>query len=562
MMKSRRLARKDLASRILSSQLELSQLRPGRVTALLRMGLPAKSIAQVEQSTLYQKHPRGLLRPIVEAYSRSGARADAFRVLRDQRPGDVTPYEPLLIECIRNGDDRGLRDAAWMMQDFGVVMRAETYGMLICARLASGEPERALRVAQHAITNGAPPPYPAIDSLIVALSEAGQTTSALEVANTLRVRHGLCLDPASRATHKLLDCAARSSWPLEVLSVLKELSSHIDHVESRGKKSDSKRSDHRIDESSTEVKDLLHDELMQRCVRAGNLAAARALLVEMESVGTVMSEGAIDGFLCALLDDGRIEAIEEATRIAARRWPLSLLGPVDADLDPVLSTGADAARSGTGIDSPSAGSSGLHTDSLTTAAGLATSELPALQLNLRDLPEGVARLCCVKFFQRLANLTPTDVLLQWASDESCNATQQATGPSDDEPHTENSSRRTSSKQSVVHGERVSLLLSNSSLRHAIILQAASLQPPIKLQARKELLKPSLGVRQIKPIPHTEQGSQILLVAGRVELGRWAKQCAEQRVTKSNRTGLVLAAGAHNMLWAVLFVAWSVGIASG
>ena len=193
---SRELVRQNVASRILSSQLELSQLRPARVTALLRMGLPLEGIAQVERSTLYQKHPRGLLRPIVEAYSRSGSRSDAMRVLRDQRASDVAPYEPLLIECVRNGDDQGLRDAAWMMRDFGAVPSAETYGMLIAARLASGEPERALRVAQHAITNGAPPPPAAIDSLIVVLSEAGQTTSALEVANTLRVRHGLLLDPA------------------------------------------------------------------------------------------------------------------------------------------------------------------------------------------------------------------------------------------------------------------------------------------------------------------------------------------------------------------------------
>ena len=69
----------------------------------------------------------------------------------------------------------------------------------------------------------------------------------------LRVRHGW--SASERATQLLLDGAARSDLPLEVLSVLQELRLHRPP-----------------EEAPRLAADLLH-----RCCRAGNVAAARAL---------------------------------------------------------------------------------------------------------------------------------------------------------------------------------------------------------------------------------------------------------------------------------------------
>ena len=80
--------RTTLASQILDVQRDCSRLRPSRLAALLRMGLPPNYISRVEQAAL-RKHSKHLLRPIVEAYSKAKMPADAIRVLRDQQPTAV-----------------------------------------------------------------------------------------------------------------------------------------------------------------------------------------------------------------------------------------------------------------------------------------------------------------------------------------------------------------------------------------------------------------------------------------------------------------------------------------
>jgi hypothetical protein len=333
-----RAAATALASAILHSQ--RSDFSARHYEALLRI-VPPEDIAAVEQRAAASMHTDGLrplLRPLVGAYSAAGQRGDALRLLRTHRP-DAASFDPLLLACVAQGADEDLRAAYWLMRDVGVSPSADTYGELIRARVFRGEADRALRVCVHALDAGHPPPPAAVDDLYESLIAAGLTGSALDLAETLRVRHGRRLESGERATHLLLDGAANSSVPLESLFVLRVLSQHHDEAATPG----------------------LAADLLQRCVRANNVNAARALARECDALGIPLGAESRDALLLALLER---EALSDAFAHAA-----PLLG------------GRDDHRVGdrptvTAASSPSPSASAL-----------------GLVLDLRGLPEGAAVSC-------------------------------------------------------------------------------------------------------------------------------------------------------------------------
>lgn len=526
-----------LAARILASQRNVGKMYPNKLTALLRMGLPKDGIDTIERSAL-QKYPQKLLRPLVEAYSKADLRAEAMRVLRDQQPQAVSPYEPLLVECVKAGDDQGLRETAWLMREHGAVPTPETYGLLIDARLESGEPDRALRIAQHALVARTAPPPEAIDALIVALTKAGKTSSALSVASTLRIEYGIRLEPSDLGVQTLLSSAAQSPMPLEVLSVRQELMQHCEVIGAR------ETTGHR----------LLHDELIHRCVEAENLPAAMALVRQLDTEGVEVGAVQLDGLVGVLLD---CDELDDATRLARRRWSHPLLTGRGYALDEGPSStaepaafGADASRGERLAAAAAAGGdqSGLAGGSSMADMSSAASSA-SLSLDLRGLPTGVARLCCVRYFHQIANSTPTETLLDAGYDAS-------------------------GGRPAWRG--VTILLSDHSHAEAIAAQAVSLQPPIELrlraharvrggrggqretdsrrQRRRRSGAVAASAAEMSDVPTVEH-DRLELCANREELARWARRCAEERLQKHNRSNFLMIAAGHNVLWTVALVAW-------
>jgi hypothetical protein len=467
------------------------------------MGLPAKDIEEIERRAFAgsSKGDDRLLRPIVTAYSQTGLRDEALRVLRSQRPDEVGPFEPLLIEHVRVGDEAGFREAAWLMRELGAVPTADTYGKLIAARCERGEHDRALRVCQSALAAGTAPPAEAVDSLLVGLTESGLTGSALDVATALRLRHGRMLDGNGRAAQMLLDSAAHADMPLEVLAVHKELSHHVPSATAEVPS-----------ERGGAV--AVHDELLQRCVRAGNIPAAMALMRQLRSRRVDVGLAPLDELLVQLLE---ADEVNEALSLAEGRWP-----------HPLLVAGAPSASGASA----------------------------ALTLDLRGLPEGAARLCYVRYFQFLANATPTQQLLTGS-----------VGPSQGGERT---------ADSVCQGQKsrdatLSVVLSDRRVALAIIAQAASLEPPIVLS-----IGSGAGTRagnadrldddrdRIAQDDATQGAAHVLVRASNEDLARWARTCAENRLREKRRGGLAMAVAGTNALWALALLVYTatVGLPAG
>ena len=452
-----------LAAQILSSQ--TSVLSTGHYEALLRMAAP-EDIVKVEERALGEERLRPLLRPLVRAYAASNQRSEAMRVLRRHSP-EPSAFDPLLVACVASGDDADLRAAHWLMREAGIVPTAETYGELIRARLARGESDRAMRVCTHALEANRLPPPGAVADLVEALVEARLTGTALELAETLRLRHGVVLGREERATQLLLDGAAASPTALEVLSVMRELRQH-------------RRAD---------ATHLLASDLLQRCLRAGNVPAARALWRECDAEGLPLTVESRDALLVAYLDR---DELNEAMRVG------------DGAASPLRTF-----RAGPGVSMPDS-SSGLPSSSIGPPL--------SLELDLRDMPEGAARLGCLRYFQRLANATPTETLL-------AGAVLRPTTPA------------------ISADDKLRLLISNPELASAVIRQAAELSPPITLtlaDAPSGKARPPLTV----------------LTAPPEELASWARRCAEERLRARRTSGLAVAAAGHNLAWTLALIGYA------
>ena len=424
-------SRQLLASRILATR-AAETLSAAQCAALLRMA-PEQAVDAIERRTstsLSLQHH--VTHPLVDAYCTLGRHDDAVRVLRSHRPTDATPFNPLLVACVRLGDDSALREATGLMRELGAPPTVDTYGELILARVERGEALRALRVCESALYAGIVPPRRACTALIVALSEAGLTGSALDLAFELRVRHNRRLDSTDRATQALIDGAAEAEMPLEVLAVHSELRQHHGFA--------------------------LADEMVLRCVRAGNVPAARALLRQLEAEGVPVGKEPLDELLLAMLDR---EDVSEAFDLwdrqravvaspmpgfeqhAGRRW----VHGGDSGAQDATAAAAATTVEVLGLGDSEAKSSPVELPPLT------------LELDLRGLPEGAARLSCMRYFQRLANAAPTEALLAGRPGWS--------GWSD-----------------AADGDALRVLLTDMAHADGLREQAASLQPPIELRVEE------------------------------------------------------------------------------
>ena len=511
-----------LASQILTSQ--HTDITIGHLEALLNIAAP-DDIARVEKRAKAQNLDLDpLLRPLVGAYSAAGQRDEALRLLRQHRAGDSTAFDPLLVACIDSGNDDDLRAAYWLMREVGVTPSAGTYGALIRARVRRGEADRALRTCVMAVQEGRPPPLEAFDDLVEALVGGGLTGYALELAESLRTSgsHFTTLSP--RATELLLDGAAASTLPLEALSVLRELRQHRAAAEAP----------------------RLATELLTRCVRKGNVLAARAVLRECDAERLPLSLAARDELVLALL---AADDVPEAMRVfdaagahalgaqamhadggagvAARRLaqPHATIGGGGSSGGVLIGGGGDVGGGGGGL-SAVAGDASL-----------------GLELDLRGLPEGAARLSCVRYFQRLANATPTERLLAGSVLSTAHPSQSAR-QGDDWSETRGGVLVGGGDLSApLHAPlrpnadgQLSLLLSDRSHAEAVVQQAAELSPPIALR------------------PTTTRDGRIVLSAEADELARWARRCAEERLRHKRTSGLVMAAAGHNMAWTIALIA--------
>ena len=438
-----------LATQILNSQ--RTDISTHHLEALLRIMRQPEDIAAVEQKVAGSPN---LLRPLVGAYSAAGRR----RALACFGKAGLLPTHSTRCSRKLSLAATAICAAYWLMREAGVAPSGDTYGELIKARVKRGEAERAFRVCTHALESGQPPPPGAVEDLHEALVEAGMMGSALELAELLRVRHGW--SASERATQLLLDGAARSDLPLEVLSVLQELRLH-----------------RTPEEAPRLAADLLH-----RCCRAGNVAAARALLRECDAEGLQLEAESRDELLQALLKEegGLNEALQFYDASTA-----NLMSLLPASSRP----------------SPS------------------TASTVNLVLDLRGIPEGARRLSCVRYFQRLANATPTESLL-------------AGHVLQDRPAAPASS------------SGLRLMLSEPSHAAAVIQQAAELQPPIALR-----------LADAPPTSATDAPSVTVLTADPDELSQWARRCAEERLRAKRTGGLALAIAGHNAAWVAAAVAW-------
>ena len=287
----------QVARRIVETQAALS---PQHVSALLRMSSESKSLLEKRA----REAPTTLV-PLVGAYSQAGRFDDALRVLREAareeaRPLLVRAYEPLLVGCVRSNDDGALRAASRLMRSQQLQPDGSLYGSLILARLERGELPRALTLCEAALADACPPPVRAVDPLLVALARDGLNGTALDLIAQLRRRHGVLLAPSDAATRTLLDAAATSSASLEAASVFAELRWHVPGARRGAGREGVARLSGRGVGGAAVVAGVepgargdggvpLHEELLRRCLRAGNLPAAWALYREVDHTGGALS---------------------------------------------------------------------------------------------------------------------------------------------------------------------------------------------------------------------------------------------------------------------------------
>ena len=459
-----------LASRILVSQ---PSLNARHYEALIQMTKQSGATPAAAEATS---------RALVNSFCEAGQRERAMSYLREARQCGVGAFEPLLVACVREGDDDALRAAAKLMREAGAAPSGSTYGALLRERLKRGETTRALRVCDGALAAGVAPPALDVQALVVALTEEGLSGSALELVAAMRERHGrlLPLNRSDRATHALLNGAASShAMPLEPLAVHAELKHHL------------------VDEASA---GRLSDELVLRCVRAGNLRAARALLRQLESEGVLLGPDTLDTTLQALLETSE-------TQDALKLWDDQAARHVEAGRPlpwPSLRWATAAAPS------PSHDSPQPHPPLPLDEACFEPLGVPG-RLDLSALPEGAARIGVIRFFQRLA------------------ATAAATA---DEA------------QPSVPAEVV--LLAQPSHADALVRTAASLVPPLQLDSR--------GRTPSSPSGGGEAGERtVMLIVEEATLARWAAHVLEQRSRAQRTNQFAAVAAGHNALWTLALV---------
>ena len=432
-----------LAARILEAQPSLNEKH---YQALLKMAQPST----VEGA-----------RSLVEAYCASGQRERAIMMLQTYRPG-VEAFEPLLVECVKRGDEEGFRAAIGSLRETGAAPSSTTFGALIRARIDCGQPRRAMGVCEYALSVQTLPPARDLDAMIAALCDAGLSGSALDLIAVLRTRHNWVLPRHGVGTNALLTSASQAyEMPLEALAVYTELELH--------------------DSECTTLN--LTDELLRRCANAGNLKSVHALLRHLSGQELLVGRFALGCVLRAML------AADE-TRAALRIFDDQVASYMKRDGAPPWEALHWAAPSSSNRD-------------VDAAVPCEPDRLAAARpMDFTELPEGVACIGVIRFFQRLAldaeTLTTSELLAL-----------------------------------------PMVLIVNESHRASILRAASSLSPPVHLQSTEH------------PGPDREAIARgLTLTMDGQSLTLWAEQVRSARQQTRRADQFAIAAVGHNALWAL------------
>ena len=124
-----------------------------------------------------------LLRPLVASCVAAGRRDEALDRLTAAheagQPLDDASFEPLVVGCVKHGDENGLRAAVGLLRQQRPAPGAALYGALIDAHRESGALSRAHGVCSHALSRGVLPAAAPLRALLVALAHAGRSGDAL-----------------------------------------------------------------------------------------------------------------------------------------------------------------------------------------------------------------------------------------------------------------------------------------------------------------------------------------------------------------------------------------------
>uniref|UniRef100_A0A7S4C130 Pentacotripeptide-repeat region of PRORP domain-containing protein n=1 Tax=Chrysotila carterae TaxID=13221 RepID=A0A7S4C130_CHRCT len=427
------------------------ELVPSQYGALIRMGG-----GRTQQVETLLEHARRMdlplssrmLGPILKACVDHGNAEQALSIVRDLaargQPLDAELFEPLFGSAVLRADEQGfalMSDSLALMSAADVAPSERIYGSLIMARLQRGELGDALATCKHALARGTPPSIDSLGALVSSLVEDRSEDAAVELCSTLRLSHGLKLPRGSEGVQALIRGAARSCMPLFALCVLEELNAPPSpsdqqlfrslfalrmplstsdtlrivragdlarkvYVEEPVQTASMHRAAYLADPfqldalkgpqttqapktvfasawprvADTEPAPEVHEELMMACLRSKNLAAARALVRGARELSLNLSQRTKEALLLAELDDAFVkdqsERSVELIGCAVRDclWRLPHRGLADV----VLRDGAARPT-----------------------------------LDLRQLPDSVARACVLAFFKQLARQLDDGQLLSY-----------------------------------------------------------------------------------------------------------------------------------------------------
>ena len=465
------------------------------------------------------------------------------------------------------------------MSDQRVVADGALYTSLIVARICRGELDRALATCSTALDASVHPAEAVLDALLVSLVDAGRAHDALELIRRLRhggwrLREG---DGAVGALSRAVAASKHASLtpmcpichtafshlftaifffneqaPLGVLWVLDELCAH--GIASLAPASSATR---RLPRSppqwpptavvaataaaTSAAIPLLHDALLLECVRAGNLGGARALCAEVRFRQLRLQSKSVEALISAELAVGRLDEANRIFERATEEYPEWRLG------ERGLGVGGNGCcdRGGAGGDSWGGARLGR------TSGGNGWWAAGAQLLDLRGLPDAVAKLGTIRFFRNLArefaenSIRPPAALAAPPS-----AAVVATSPFCVNPVAAAATAATTvERNGAPHPADLELVLvadastgaEGASRAERLRNLLAEMQPPLIIQ-KAPVATATAGNRNIK------------LVVPAAELNRWASQVTKMGRVRRRSAHFGLVVLGHNLLWGAALIA--------
>jgi len=506
--------------------------------------------------------------PLVDVAFLNGGLHAALRLLSEQASPSASSFAPLLEAAIGRDDEPALVEVASVMRRRGVAPDAGIFTTVIEARLRTGQPDRATAACLHALDRGIVPRARSLTALVTALADADQTSAAITLCARLRAR-GTWMSGRSAATEALVRAAARSAGaPFEAVAVAHELAAHAAMEDAaRGGRAGRGGDGTRLAREAAGGRVLVSTSFQQgamllHCLREGNLYGARALASYTLETGARMPAHAVGAMIGAEYEAMNLVAARALLKEAESRglWRLPQrgisLGPAAQQAAPAsLPSGAPpplepqqrvahhapseevrlcpTVRLGCGRADP------------TQAARIGED---AAVLDLRGLPEGVARVGTLHFFiqltQRLEAGLDSEEIAQLLQDDasppplgSASAVARAVAGQPGaraSPWSWARSPPPGARRLPAAVEIWTDLGGGEELRQL----CADMHPPLLLQ-----LSPSAG---------GATGGR--LIANPAAMRRWASQVARRQLARRRGAQFGVLAMGHNLFYAGTFIA--------